>query len=217
MFTGNTKIIEGKTDARSGRKYTRKLYEHKCDGCGLLHFLTIQHHVMTVIRKGHNHYCSGSCRSSHMTKEKCPTWKGGRCLDPYGYVHIRLPSPLDKGSGKYVREHRFIMEQKLGRKLLPTETVHHKNGIKSDNRIENLELWESAHIKGQRKSDLYCELDMLRNENKVLKNRVTELEALLNRKPKLKSIKNALKEEWGVWDPVPSHVQSEHCIDSGRN
>jgi hypothetical protein len=50
-------------------------------------------------------------------------------------------------------QHRKIMEEHLGRPLRREETVHHVNGDRSDNRIENLELWSSRHGKGQRVSE----------------------------------------------------------------
>ena len=51
-------------------------------------------------------------------------------------------------------QHRYVMEQKIGRQLLPGENVHHINGIRSDNRIENLELWVSSQPSGQRVEDM---------------------------------------------------------------
>lgn len=66
-----------------------------------------------------------------------------------GYVLVKV-----EGSRSPKSVHRLIMEQRLGRPLRPGETVHHKNGIRSDNRDENLELWASWQPSGSRVSDL---------------------------------------------------------------
>lgn len=88
-----------------------------------------------------------------------PGWKGGRYLDRYGYVGIKnLYHPRTSGNG-YVKEHILVMEKHLGRYLERKEVVHHINGNRQDNRIENLMLFENQgkhlkhHLSSQRKPE----------------------------------------------------------------
>jgi hypothetical protein len=75
-------------------------------------------------------------------------WLGGRFQQTTGYIMLWQ----DKNT--YKLEHRVIMEQILGRPLTKTESVHHINGIKDDNRPENLELWDRPQPTGVRASDI---------------------------------------------------------------
>lgn len=87
-------------------------------------------------------------RLTTQAPEKHSAWKGGRKIDPDGYVHIYV------GKHQYVREHVKVMEEHLGRPLYEDESVHHKNGIRHDNRLENLELRCRFHGSGQSIEDL---------------------------------------------------------------
>lgn len=69
-----------------------------------------------------------------------------------GYI-ILGSNHRDNPTGKKVYEHRVVMEKILGRPLLAHENVHHKNGVRDDNRPENLELWSKSQPPGQRVSD----------------------------------------------------------------
>lgn len=103
---------------------------------------------------------SCGCRSRDWHRKNkgklSPNWKGGVIKDDYGYVLIRKPKHHRSKSNGYVREHIVVMEKVLGRRLKKGETVHHKNGIRNDNRPENLELWTKSHPPGQRVSDIVC-------------------------------------------------------------
>jgi hypothetical protein len=73
----------------------------------------------------------------------------------HGYVYVPVPSEdrwLTEGE-RQEAEHRLVVARHLGRPLQPDEVVHHVNGDRTDNRIENLELWSTAHPKGQRTGD----------------------------------------------------------------
>ena len=93
----------------------------------------------TQFKKGHKGFCG----------EEHWNWKEGRVKDVHGYIWIlNKEHPFARGKG-YIREHRLIMEKKLHRYLKKEEVVHHRNGIRDDNRIENLKLFnnDSEHQK----------------------------------------------------------------------
>lgn len=133
-----------------------------------------------------------SCKSRR--GENNTFWQGGRHQDSRGYTLIWLAEnnffyPMANISG-YVFEHRLVMARHLGRCLHRWEFVHHKNGIKTDNRVENLEvvgsLYEHSldHSKGYR--DGYwkglhdgqaTKTNQVEDRIKVLEARITLLEA----------------------------------------
>lgn len=83
--------------------------------------------------------------TKHGSKRPESTKQGSVTSDGYRVMHLK---------GRYHLEHRLVMEQHLGRKLLPKENVHHKDGDRLNNDISNLELWSTSQPPGQRVEDL---------------------------------------------------------------
>lgn len=83
------------------------------------------------------------------TKRDAALAKPETYLDKNGYVREKI-------GARYYPQHRIVMEGVLGRKLKKGENVHHINGIRDDNRPENLELWLHAQPSGQRYTDVRC-------------------------------------------------------------
>ena len=97
-------------------------------------------------------YQSHLCKNCYSQKtDSNGNWKGGVHKHSKGYIMVKQPNhPKNNG---YQFEHILVMESQLGRKLLSGENVHHLNGIRDDNRIENLELWTKPQPTGIRAKD----------------------------------------------------------------
>lgn len=107
----------------------------------------------TVEGCARTHEASGYCAMHYYRWKKYGDPGEAELRRGKGHVNKQGYRVICRDSQSYL-EHRYVMEQHIGRPLYIFETVHHKNGVRDDNRIENLELWAKPHGAGQRVEDL---------------------------------------------------------------
>jgi len=146
-----------------------------CEICGKERWVDLRRngHLAITLLKG------GLCKSCAQKERNYykPRVKRLRINDSLGYVHILIGEddffyPMARKSGR-VPEHRLVMAKSLNRCLLPWEIVHHRNGIKDDNRLENLALINGD---GSHNTLLNKAINTLQRENAELKERLSHYE-----------------------------------------
>lgn len=156
------KLGEIKKAREVGHKGTDRYIWHACEGCGKERWVIFRKNNPTNLR----------CPKCRHIGSLHPSWKGGRYKDREGYIEIWVPTDdffaSMRNKDNYIREHRLIMARHLGRCLHHWELVHHKNHIKDDNRLENLQIIQEMQ---------HNQLTVMENRIAYLEQRVTILEA----------------------------------------
>lgn len=145
---------------KAGRSWPRiRAVVHKCSVCEMDFLWQVRTRHNSTANKGY--FCSVGCANRSPDKlQGAPrgkdhkSWRGGRRRDCSGYIQVWSNEHPNRNKNNYVYEHRLVMEQMIGRQLLGNENVHHINGIRDDNRPENLELWVKSQPAGQRVTDM---------------------------------------------------------------
>ena len=151
------KLGDIKKGTEIGYKCPTKRIWAACEVCGKERWV--------LFRNGQPEYsqcirCGTKMRSQKLHRENSPSWKGGQFIDR-GYVYIYQPEHPEAMANGYIKRARLVLAKKLGRPILPNMRSHHINGIKDDDRPENLqEISQSEHARyhGQNANEkLKCE------------------------------------------------------------
>jgi hypothetical protein len=137
------------------------MQERRCSECGRAFQPSSRHLRCPACRARDLCACGRVKQVKSATCGECRTvaaaangnWRGGRTRHKAGYVMVRAPGHPRARRSPYVFEHILVAEQLLGRFLVEGESVHHVNGVRDDNRPENLELWTRPQPSGIRVSD----------------------------------------------------------------
>jgi len=163
-------ILQGK---ELGKKYkSRRYILVSCPKCNEKRWISFNPKIVKSVSRMCVH-CSSRANMLDCKGNKHPCWKGGRPKTRDGYVSIRLyPDdffyPMANNKYGYVLEHRLVMAKHLGRCLHRWEIVHHKNHIRDDNSIDNLQLVSD---------DRHKQIGIMERRIATLEERVTLLEA----------------------------------------
>ncbi len=141
--------------------YGRGMVARTCEQCGRQFTPSSGHVRCPACRARDLCSCGNPKQTKSTTCAACRTeageansnWKGGRSRHKAGYLMVRAPGHPRAVRSPYVFEHILVAESLLGRYLVAGESVHHINGVRDDNRPENLELWTRPQPAGIRVSD----------------------------------------------------------------